>query len=210
MNGGYKMINKSSNKIYSELVACLTLGKPILWYEDKNTCFFIDTISGGEITTEIVDDEEVTTYGDIILTKGGMTITITAENVVTEEGNIQPGEYHLYRYNIVCQFRDYNDNDRRIFFEITSPLNLDVTALDTDTALANLKLLIGGDEIYIPVSSDVYVLSALTQQDRTLIMALYLLNNEFKIMNIDADHSWSTSMTNFQIIRGMTKKLQLF
>lgn len=92
MNGGYIMIYKSSKKIYLELFACLTLGKPILWYEDKNTCFFIDTISGGEITTEIVDDEEVRTYGDIILTKGGMTITITAENVVTEEGDIQPSE----------------------------------------------------------------------------------------------------------------------
>lgn len=92
MNGGYIMIYKNSKKIYLELFACLTLGKPILWYEDKNTCFFIDTISGGEITTEIVDDEEVRTYGDIILTKGGMTITITAENVVTEVGDIQPSE----------------------------------------------------------------------------------------------------------------------
>ena len=90
MNGGYIMIYKSSKKIYLELFACLTLGKPILWYEDKNTCFFIDTISGGEISTEIVDDEEVRTYGDIILTKGGMTITITAENVVSEVGEIQP------------------------------------------------------------------------------------------------------------------------
>ena len=90
MNGGYIMIYKNSKRIYLELFACLTLGKPILWYEDKNTCFFIDTISGGEISTEIVDDEEVRTYGDIILTKGGMTITITAENVVSEVGEIQP------------------------------------------------------------------------------------------------------------------------
>lgn len=90
MNGGYIMIYKNSKKIYLELFACLNLGKPILWYEDKNTCFFIDTISGGEISTEIVDDEEVRTYGDIILTKGGMTITITAENVVSEVGDIQP------------------------------------------------------------------------------------------------------------------------
>lgn len=107
MNGGYIMIYKNSKKIYSELFACLTLGKPILWYEDKNTCFFIDTISGGEVTTEIVDDEEVTTYGDIILTKGGMTITITSENVVTEVGDIQPvipeGE-KLYQHFIKLNF----------------------------------------------------------------------------------------------------------
>ena len=118
-------------------------------------------------------------------------------------------EHHLYRYNVICQFEDYNGNDRRICFQLVSQLDLDLTTTD-GTSLDKLKQLIGGDEIYIPVTSDVYVLSALTQKDRTLIMAIYLLNNEIKLMNIDADHSWSTSVSNFQIIRGMTKKTQLF
>lgn len=101
MKGGYIIINKSDIDLYNKLSVCLELGKPILWYEDETTCYFIDTISGGEITTEIVDDEEVTTYGDIILTKGSLTITITSENVVTEEGTIKPIERQLYQHNLV-------------------------------------------------------------------------------------------------------------
>lgn len=88
MNGGYLMISKNDSDIYAKAQKALVLGKPILFYENATTCYYIDTISGGEITTEIVDDVEVTTYGDIILTKGGKTITITSANVITESGNI--------------------------------------------------------------------------------------------------------------------------
>lgn len=117
---------------------------------------------------------------------------------------------HLYRYNIICTFDDANDNERRICFEILSPLNLDVDAsVSYDIALNNLKQLIGGNEIYIPVSSDVYALSNLSNTNGTLFMALYLFNNEFTLMNIDADRSWSTSISRFQVIQSMSKKTQL-
>ena len=89
MNGGYLMIFKNDSDIYAKAQKALVLGKPILFYENATTCYYIDTISGGEVTSEIIDDEEVTTYGDIILTKGGKTITITSANAVTETGNIQ-------------------------------------------------------------------------------------------------------------------------
>ena len=88
MNGGYLMISKNDSDIYAKAQKALVLGKPILFYENATTCYYIDTISGGEITTEIVDDEEITSYGDIILTKGGKTITITSANAVSESGNI--------------------------------------------------------------------------------------------------------------------------
>lgn len=87
--GGYYLINKNDANIYEKCVLAITQGKPILWYEDDITAYYIDTMSGGEVTSEIIDDEEVFTYGDVILTKGGKTITITYENVVTETGNIQ-------------------------------------------------------------------------------------------------------------------------
>lgn len=93
MNGGYLMVSKTDTDLYAKLVKGLTIGKPILWYESPTECYYIDTISGGEVTSEIIDDEEVFTYHDIVLTKGGKTITITSSNVVTESGNIQN---HLY------------------------------------------------------------------------------------------------------------------
>lgn len=83
LNGGYVMLDKADSNIYAKALGALKAGKPILWYEDKNTCYYIDTISkSGD---------------DIVLTKGGKTITITDENVITESGNVQN---HLYSYVI--------------------------------------------------------------------------------------------------------------
>lgn len=109
MNGGYLMVSKADTKIYDKLQLGLKVGKPILWYESETVCYYIDTISGGEITTEIVDDEEVITYGDIILTKGGKTITITSANAVTETGDIQNHLYNFYLPSIYLQTTDYGD-----------------------------------------------------------------------------------------------------
>ena len=81
LKGGYILINKGDANIYASLENALTSGKPVLFYEDANTCYYIDTISqSGD---------------DIVLTKGGKTITITDANVVTEVGDIQN---HLYKY----------------------------------------------------------------------------------------------------------------
>ena len=101
MNGGYLMVSKTDTDLYAKLVKGLTIGKPILWYESPTECYYIDTISGGEVTSEIIDDEEVFTYGDIILTKGGKTITIEADGDITESGDIQT---HLYKY-----YSDYSE-----------------------------------------------------------------------------------------------------
>lgn len=79
LKGGYIIINKGDVNIYASLENALTSGKPVLFYEDADTCYFIDSISkSGD---------------DIVLTKGGKTFTITEANVVTESGDIQN---HLY------------------------------------------------------------------------------------------------------------------
>lgn len=92
LNGGYVMLDKADSNIFAKASGALKAGKPILWYEDKNTCYYIDTISkSGD---------------DIVLTKGGKTITITSANVVTESGNVQT---HLYQHTIKIVTSDYND-----------------------------------------------------------------------------------------------------
>ena len=116
MNGGYLMVSKADTKIYDKLQLGLKVGKPILWYESETVCYYIDTISGGEITTEIVDDEEVITYGDIILTKGGKTITVSYDGTdatVTEEGSIANP--------LMENIKDKNGNLRFIEDDITVP-----------------------------------------------------------------------------------------
>ena len=83
LNGGYSIIKKGDANIYASVEKALTNGKPILFYEDDNTCYYIDSISkSGD---------------DIVLTKGGKTITITDANVITESGDIQN---HLYQHSL--------------------------------------------------------------------------------------------------------------
>lgn len=74
LNGGYVMVSKNDTKLYEKLNNALTLGKPVLWYENANTCYYIDTITRSGT--------------NIILTKGGKTITIESDGDITESGNI--------------------------------------------------------------------------------------------------------------------------
>ena len=74
MNGGYLMVSKSDTNLYAKLNNALTVGKPILWYEDANTCYYIDTITKSGT--------------DIVLTKGGKTITIESDGDITEVGDV--------------------------------------------------------------------------------------------------------------------------
>lgn len=75
MNGGYIMIKASDADIYASASRALNIGKPILFYENDTTCYYIDTIT--------IDGDD-----NIILTKGGKTITIADDNTITSVGDI--------------------------------------------------------------------------------------------------------------------------
>lgn len=75
MNGGYLIVSKADTNLYEKLNKALTLGKPVLWYEDEDTCYYIDTITKSGT--------------DIILTKGGKTITIESDGDITESGDVE-------------------------------------------------------------------------------------------------------------------------
>ena len=85
LNGGYIMVSKTDTNIYEKVNKALTLGKPILWYEDETTCYYIDTISKSGT--------------DIVLTKGGKTITIEADGDIIETGKIQSQEKQYYYFD---------------------------------------------------------------------------------------------------------------
>ena len=104
MNGGYIMIKASDANIYLEASKALTIGKPILFYENDTTCYYIDTI--------ILDGT------NIVLTKGGKTITIANDNTITSVGDIQN---HLYQYNIrfFGTYVDSGENTQVISFAVS-------------------------------------------------------------------------------------------
>ena len=72
-NGGYAIVSANDIDVYSKCLNALANQKPILFYEDANTCYYIDSAS-------IVGT-------DVILTKGGKTITIEADGDITETGD---------------------------------------------------------------------------------------------------------------------------
>lgn len=81
--GGYVIINKALNNVYELAYNALTSGKPILWYETDTECYYIDTIT--------------LSGTDVVLTKGGKTITIEADGDITETSDIQN---HLFKHDI--------------------------------------------------------------------------------------------------------------
>lgn len=114
LNGGYVMLDKADSDIFAKASGALQAGKPILWYEDKNTCYFIDTI-------------EKTGSDSIALTKGGLTIVITSGNVVTEVGSVQQ---HLYSNNVYIIGEDENTNNCYIYLTILAPKALTNTEIE--------------------------------------------------------------------------------
>ena len=122
LKGGYILINKTDADIYASVEKALTQGKPILFYEDATTCYYIDTISkSGD---------------DIVLTKGGKTITITDANVVTESGEIQPtgsSKSYLHNIRLTDEFYDFsiciinNNSNQMNYTDILNYLKDDYT-----------------------------------------------------------------------------------
>ena len=139
LNGGYSIIKKSDALIYASVEKALTNGKPILFYEDDNTCYYIDSISkSGD---------------DIVLTKGGKTITITDSNVVTESGEIQN---HLYNNNIYIVGSDSSENSIYIYINIVTNKELNREDFENylKTFTINKHLMVNG---YSGDSSNVIV-----------------------------------------------------
>ena len=100
LNGGYIIIAKNDADAYAKANKALTLGKPILFYEDNTTCYYIDTIA--------LDGT------DVLLTKGGKTIKIESDGDITETGDIQN---HLYQYTITFS-ADYNEGSINTTFKL--------------------------------------------------------------------------------------------
>lgn len=113
MNGGYLMVSKTDTNLYTKLNNALTLGKPVLWYEDDNTCYYIDTITKSGT--------------DIVLTKGGKTITVESDGDITESGTIQPQSGSTKYLHTIYAQANFSCNDDIATFTFFSDSSTPIT-----------------------------------------------------------------------------------
>ena len=170
MNGGYVMIKSSDSEIYSKAKKAIEIGKPILYYENDTTCYYIDSAS-------IVGT-------DVILTKGGKTITIDSDNNVVSSGEIQN---HLY----LVSFRVSDDI---ISFLTTSNIG--------DYAIENMNNLTDNDIKFLKSLQGKFNLASLNGYDGTTSTGVTIAGCENKTEAVDylalnfTDYHWQINLLN--------------
>ena len=123
--GGYTILDLESSTIYADSVKALDSNKPVVVYDGTNKPYYADS---------------VTTSGtNVVITKGGKTITIANDNTITNVGDIQP-----LMENIV----DKNGNPRFIEGDIDG---VELTGLTNKY----LKWSLSGSHLMIVVAFDV-------------------------------------------------------
>lgn len=80
-NGGYVILDLQDANVYAQAKNCLLVNKPVMVYDNAQV-YYADSI--------ILDGTNV------VLTKGGKTITIANDNTITTSGDIQILKNHIY------------------------------------------------------------------------------------------------------------------
>ena len=168
MNGGYIIISKNQADAYALSVKALELGKPILFYEDNTTCYYIDTISKSGT--------------DIVLTKGDKTITIESDGTITEVGDIQP---HLYYHGIeMYKLSDNNLAEIVIINNSSEPINTIAKLIEWANSIdGNVNIPVSG---CVKVGSDSYPLHVIAKIATDQFNLIYSKSTGFDtVLNVD-------------------------
>lgn len=86
--GGYSILDLADANVYAQALICAKQNKPVLVYDDPLR-YYADTIA---IDTDNDDN--------VVITKGGKTITITDANSVSSEGDITIKQVHQYQITL--------------------------------------------------------------------------------------------------------------
>lgn len=114
--GGYSILDLADTNVYNQALICAKQNKPVLVYDDPLR-YYADTIA-------IDTDND----NNVVITKGGKTITINDNNSVSSVGEIQPSSegstihyYALY----------YSSESTNIDLKLTSDKSLILNDLTT-------------------------------------------------------------------------------
>ena len=109
-NGGYAIVKHNDSDIFAKVKNAFENEKPILFYDDDKTCFYVDSV-------------KLNGDGDYEFTKGGKTWTVTDNNTLSSEGQIQ----NIYKdYVIGIHLIDVDTTSRTIYFRYTTTKDLTI------------------------------------------------------------------------------------
>ena len=169
--GGYTILDLESSTIYADSVKALDSNKPIVVYDGTYKPYFADTITKSGT--------------NIIITKGGKTITIANDNTITSEGDIQN---HLYKCYAISQYLQTSGNDYRGTFiidinEIPENPNYN-TFNDIKTYLSNLLDKCGVINI-VQSDGDTTFNGTITKNNDKIFIDGYLENDGYVHVDFD-------------------------
>lgn len=100
MVNGYVFLDLTKANVYGRALKVLGTDKPVVIKDGSGSPYFVDSLT--------LDGT------NIIITKGGKTITIANNNTITNVGDIQP---HLNHYRIEIMGENESEDERDILFD---------------------------------------------------------------------------------------------
>ena len=147
MVNGYVFLDLTKTNVYAKALKVLESGKPVVVKDGSGAPYFVDSMN--------VDGTNV------VITKGGKTITIANDNTITSVGDVQN---HLYTHNITLQVSVTGDSisDMYLTFTIidTNSVKMDLDEVKSYLNKFNwstdeiLSANASGDNTYVGISKD--------------------------------------------------------
>lgn len=110
MVNGYVFLDLTKSNVYTEALKVLGTDKPVVIKDGGGSPYFVDSLT--------LDGT------NIIITKGGKTITIANDNTITSEGDID-NTLKTYQCYIMGEGDDSNNHDIRFILYSSKVLNND-------------------------------------------------------------------------------------
>ena len=156
MVNGYVFLDLTKSNVYTEALKVLGTDKPVVIKDGGGSPYFVDSLT--------LDGTNV------VITKGGKTITIANDNTITNVGDIQN---HLYEHNI-CIRGDNDDSSLFCSIKIISKNNVIMSLEDVFNYLKDNGFNTETTKNYIATGCiNTYV-----------ITGIYIDNNTYDIRNL--------------------------
>lgn len=158
MVNGYVFLDLTKSNVYAKALKVLGADKPVVIKDGGGSPYFVDSLT--------LDGTNV------VITKGGKTITIANDNTITNVGDIQP---HLWYHGLDVYKSNENSVQCHILNNDDTPINSVANLIDWATSIDGQVMIQTNGCIVI--EGVAYVINAIIKN----------VNNEFTIVYVGSD-----------------------